>query len=356
MNVNRVMADQRQRRDFSCAGNGARTLRRLGAGFAMSLAALLPTCEAAAQKLVAAYGQPNIYNAVVWIAQEKGFFKANKLSVEVIQLGNSRGPEALAAGNIQFLMTPATTPILSRLAGTDCVLVGILVNKMPYDIVVNPRRIATIAEIKGKTCALFGLGDLTGVAANEGLRAYGIDLRKETTLRHGFRADTDRLGALVNGNADFSVLHMDFRRQYEQAGMKKLIPLAEENKTDFILSGIYTTRRLAHANPEKVLGFLRAMSEATHFLLTHKDEALDIAAKYSGRRRAEIEESYRLHLPIISKVPWVTPEAVSNSLRALAIVNPKTGEADAKQFFNASFVAKLQRDGLFDALWGADNY
>ena len=329
---------------------------RFAVAFAFMLALLMPLREAAAQKLVAAYNQPNIYTAVIWIAQEKGFFKANKLPIEVIQLASPRGADALASGNIQFLLNPATTPTMSRLAGGDCLLIGILVNKMPYDIVVNPNRITTIAELKGKTGAVSGLTEFTSIAINEGLRAYGLDMRKDTILRDGFRTDTDRLGALMNGNADFSIIHMDFRRQYEQVGMKKLIPLAEEPKSNFILSGIYTTRALAQKNPDKVLAFLRAMSEATHFLLTHKEEAIDIATKYSGRPRAEVEESYRVHLPIISKVPTVTMEMMDGTLRALALANPKTAEADTKHFFDASFVTKLQRDGLFDELWGADNY
>ena len=64
-------------------------------------------------------------NTPIWVADQKGFFKKNGLSAEVIAISASTIViQALLTGEVDFIIAPSATLVTSRLAGADTVMVS----------------------------------------------------------------------------------------------------------------------------------------------------------------------------------------------------------------------------------------
>jgi len=95
-------------------------------------------------------GVPSIGRFVPYIAQGAGLFERESLSVEVINQRN----EEKAVPDIVAGQTPIGTPnapslIFSALDGSDIVIVGGLLNRPAFYLVVDPK-ITTVADLRGK--------------------------------------------------------------------------------------------------------------------------------------------------------------------------------------------------------------
>ena len=95
-----------------------------------------------------------------------------------------------------------------------------------------------------------------------------------------------------------------------------------------------------------VLKFLRAYVEALHRVLTDRETALRILAKYTRTEDTEILAStYRHYRSRYLEKIYVDLEGVKNLLR---FELKDAGEAAPARFVDNSFVAELEREGMFE--------
>jgi len=317
-----------------------------GGAFAAALAS--PAIAQAPTRIIAAYGQTTLYNAPIWIAQERGLFRKYGLECELVQLTGARITQGLVAGSVQFISSSASSAFLANLGGGETLLVGSMLNKAPWDFVVTPR-INAVGEVRGKTGALALRGDFTEVAMRLALAANGLDFSRDVNLVQGFGTDAERIAVLVSGSADFTVVNHDFRPQYERAGLRRLFSMMDL-RAEFVMSGIFTTRSFARRSPDAVTGYLKAMGEALHVMATDADVTVAVTARVSQRPAAEIAPTYAFYVGHMERVPTVSEALVRSSLRALEGANPRAATADPATFYDASFMQRLQSEGFFDRL------
>lgn len=315
---------------------------------AFACAALGALAPATAQtKVVAAYGSTSILNAPIWIAKERGFFKKHGLDVELVRLTGTRITAGLVSNSVQFISSSASSPFLAGIAGGDLVFVGSLLNKVPYDFVINPKKMSSFADIKGKTGAVLLRGDLTDVGLRKILAANGVNAGRDVAIVQGVGTDPERISAMQGGSIDFTVVQADFRSVYESLGFKRLTNTADMREMDFIMSGIFTNRAYATANPAVVSAYVRAMGEALQVFQNERDSTVAIVAKYTERPVAEVSAGYTFYKNIMQPKPLVTEDIVRKSLDLLVETNPGARAADPKKFYIASFADRLEAEGAF---------
>lgn len=314
-------------------------------GLTLGLAALAPAM--AQTKVVAAYGSNSVLNAPIWIAKERGLFKKYGLDVELVRLTGSRITAGLVSNSVQFISSSASSPFLATIAGGDLVFVGSLLNKVPYDFIINPKKLKGFADIKGKRGAVLLRGDLTDVGLRKILSANGVNAARDVALVQGVGTDPERISAMQGGSVDFTVVQADFRAVYEQLGFTRLTNTADMREMDFIMSGIFTSKKYADANPAAVAAYVRAMGEALQVFQNDRDGTVAIVAKYTERPAAEVAAGYPFYRTIMQSKPLVGEDIVRKSLELLVETNPAAKTADPKKFYIASFADKLDAEGAF---------
>jgi len=83
-----------------------------------------------------------------YIAVQKGYFKAEGLDVEIIQMNPRLGATAVVNGDVAFA-TPFTSTFRGVLQGFPMKLVFIHLKKGPYYVMVRPE-IKDVQQLKGK--------------------------------------------------------------------------------------------------------------------------------------------------------------------------------------------------------------
>jgi len=305
------------------------------------------TISHAQTKVVAAYGSTSILNAPIWIAKERGFFKKNGLDVDLVRLTGTRITAGLVSNSVQFISSSASSPFLAGVAGGDIVFVGSLLNKVPYDFVVNPKKIKSFADVKGKTGAVLLRGDLTDIGLRRIIASQGLDPMRDVAIVQGVGTDPERISALQAGSVDFTVVQADFRTVYEQLGFTRLTNTADMGEMAFIMSGVFTSRKYADSNPAVVAAYVKSMGEALQVFQDDRESTIDIVVKYTSRPVAEVAGGYAFYRGIMQTKPLVSEDIVKRSLAMLVETNPAARTADPRKFYISTFADRLDSEGAF---------
>jgi ABC-type nitrate/sulfonate/bicarbonate transport system substrate-binding protein len=115
------------------------SIRVAVAAFVLFAGASLPVT---AQPLTAfRVGISDAVNTVlpVWMAQEGGFYAANGLQVEIVNMGGgSRGAKALQAGTIDLMRVGMSSVVQANRAGGDLRLIASMSNVIRFVLAVAP--------------------------------------------------------------------------------------------------------------------------------------------------------------------------------------------------------------------------
>ena len=164
---------------------------------ALALALTLPwlTSPASAQELVPfRVGISDAVNTVlpVWMAQEGGFYAANGLKVEIVNMGGgSRGAKALQAGTIDLMRVGMSSVVQANRAGGDLRLIASMSNVIRFVIVTAPG-VKTAADLKGGVIGVSSFGsesDSTVTLALERLNLTRADVHGIVSFYRDFRRE-----------------------------------------------------------------------------------------------------------------------------------------------------------------------
>src|SRR5581483_10889695 len=100
--------------------------------------------------LVVAYGQPSMQNSILWIAQDMGLFKKYGVDSQITQVTGPAITQGLIAGSLELIFSSPVSPMIARTEGGDTVMFGSNINRITTDLVVNPKKIQSPADLKGK--------------------------------------------------------------------------------------------------------------------------------------------------------------------------------------------------------------
>lgn len=303
-------------------------------------------------KLRVAFGSATLLNLPIWAAFEKGFFKKYGLDVELTQIQGSTITQALIGHSVDLIGSIASSTSLANLEGGDTLLVGSNLNVVHNEIVVNPKTVQKPEDLKGKTAAIAKGGDFSETAVVIALTSLGMS-RGDVKYARGYAGDPDKLGAMINGIADFASFDFGSRAQYQAAGMKLLFSLLDV-KSHFIMAGVYTSRAFANSNGPTLENYLKAMTESLYFFQHDKDGTLQVASKYMKEDPADIAPGYDLFKPHMNKIPEFTADYVKESLSALESANPKAATANPPDFFSTTYLDSLRKSGFFNQIWGSE--
>jgi NitT/TauT family transport system substrate-binding protein len=289
-------------------------------------------------------------SAPYWIAKDTGLFKKYGLDVELVFInGSTRGIQSLVAGDIEFAGAVGTSAINGKLAGGDFEIVDSLVNTLPYYIIGNPK-IKSPEDLKGRTLATHIPGTSADFAVRLALRKFGIDYKDIQAVMVG--GAPARVAAVINGQTDFTMVTEPGKIQGEKAGMKLIIDMARL-KIPFQFTCTVAAGKLIREQPKVVESMAKAVAEAVHFFKNHKQETIQIMAKYTrGAKPSVLEGSWVAYKELLQEDTQPTLDGLNDTLAVQASWDPKAAKAKAEDFVDLRFVNNLKRSGFIDKLYG----
>ena len=290
------------------------------------------------------------YHTPLWVAKEKGFLAAQGLAVELIFFG--AGPsamQALVAGDLDIVVTSAPNVVNPRLGGADTVMILSVIPNL-IDHIISAPSITSPEQLKGKIGSVNRLGSISDLGLKLSLKNLGIDPEKDVRIVP-VGGNPERLAAISKGISQFTIMNEPFIKEAERLGFRDLVNMATL-KIPLHINGLLTRDAIIKAKRPMVARFVRAVTEAIHFIKNEKEPTKAIIGKYTRLTDPEgLERTYRNFTAVLLDVPYPDPAGIKTVLDDMAPKNPKAAAADPRTFVDQSFVQEMESSGFIRQLF-----
>jgi NitT/TauT family transport system substrate-binding protein len=307
----------------------------------------------AKEKLRVALGAIAVNTSVIPVGHQNGLFAKHGVDLEPIYMGGGMNSLAAVTSNsVQFLSAGSTATISARLGGIDIVMLTVQSSKLDYTVFAAPE-IKTPQDLKGKIVT----GTRPGAAADSALRLYlrraGLEPDKDVIFISVGDSQQGRLNALHRGSVMATVLAPPYSGMAKQLGLREL---ADLRKADIEYAGTSIAGMGAYikGHPQLVENFLKGYIESLHFFRTQKEKSIAGVMKFLKMNdRARAEEGYDYYVDMMPVMPYPSPQGVRAVLQFLASKQPKAAAASPEEFYDTSFLRKIEDSGFTKSLVSA---
>jgi ABC-type nitrate/sulfonate/bicarbonate transport system substrate-binding protein len=217
------------------------------------------------------------------VARGLGYFAQEGLEVRPVTLASS-GPIMMAllmSGQAQLVIAGGVAILRGIARGAPVVIVGGHLSRMGYAL-IGAKGLKSVNDLKGKIIGITGIGGLGEFVVVESLRRNGLAKDRDYMLLNIEGGTAARMAALRAGKVHAVPLTPGQRVQAEKEGLPVLLD-TRDSLAEFPSTVVSSTREFTASNPDKVAGFLRALSRGMEFIRNNKDKAIAIG-KAQGMR------------------------------------------------------------------------
>jgi ABC-type nitrate/sulfonate/bicarbonate transport system substrate-binding protein len=194
------------------------------------------------------------------VARGLGYFAQEGLEVRPVTLASS-GPIMMAllmSGQAQLVIAGGVAILRGIARGAPVVIVGGHLSRMGYAL-IGAKGLKSVNDLKGKIIGITGIGGLGEFAVVESLRRNGLAKDRDYMLLNIEGGAAARMAALRAGKVHAVPLTPGQRVQAEKEGLPVLLD-TRDSLAEFPSTVVSSTREFTASNPDKVAGFLRALS------------------------------------------------------------------------------------------------
>jgi ABC-type nitrate/sulfonate/bicarbonate transport system substrate-binding protein len=208
------------------------------------------------------------------VAQERGYFHQEGLSVELVLMPAALTVKALLSGDLGYATTVGSA-VVAAVHGIETRVVMCFVDQPLFDL-VGIAALASIADLKGRLVGISSRGGLIDVATRRMLQQSGVDPAQVTLLTVGGQSTmlaalkTARISAGLLGPPQNFLAYRDGLRNLGFAGGFIRIPS----------TGVVTMRERLERHPDQVKRMLRALGRARAFAREQKPAVLLILKRF----------------------------------------------------------------------------
>jgi ABC-type nitrate/sulfonate/bicarbonate transport system substrate-binding protein len=281
----------------------------------------------------------------LWAAQDVGFFARHGLASELVFIATSaQGMPALLAGDLAIFSGSPETAAQAAVRGVDLVLIA---SNEPtqYKLIVQPG-IRSVAELKGKKIGIDRVGGSSYYATRRMLEKLGLK-PEEVEFMQVAGGGVQRAAAFRSGVLSAVVTTVE---RLERAKIPyHVLADAIGMGVRIIGSSVITTRSFRDRNRNIVQGFVRALTEASHWTKNPKNRD-GVLKVFSRNLRTDdlsvLDLNYRLYVDPLPLFPYTNVEDLRSNLSDLAESNPKLRELNLSELVDNSFVQRVEAEGV----------
>jgi ABC-type nitrate/sulfonate/bicarbonate transport system substrate-binding protein len=313
---------------------------------------LLPQIAAAqrGEKVRVALGAISVNTSVIPVGHQYGIFAKYGIDLEPIYMGGGMNSLAAVTSNsVQFLSAGSTATISAHLGGIDITMLTVQSNKLDYTVFAAPE-IKSPQDLKGKIVT----GTRPGASADSALRLYlrraGLEPDKDVIFISVGESQQGRLNALHSGSVAATVLAPPYSGMARTLGFRELADLRKSD-IEYAGSSIAGMGSYIKSHPQLVENFLKGYIESLQFFRTQKEKTLAGIMKFLKMNdRSRADEGYEYYVDMMPQMPYATPQGVRAVLQFLAPKQPKATTASPEEFYDMSFLKKIEASGFLKQL------
>lgn len=227
------------------------------------------------------WARANSGNILVTIAKQQGYF--DEVGIEVIEdpvESSAAALTALQTEQVDVTSNQGTNNPLQFIAeGSDFTIVGGYMLKGMYVIGKKDTEYKDVTSLKGSKFAYAGVHPVVGMA----LLDAGIDPMDETQIEWlSYSTNSDRLAAVVAGEADYAVLSGDQLFAVGNNDQIEIKAWLDDLVPNYGCCRMNMNTTFVKENPITVKLLLKALIRAEQWYLANKEECVSILAKEIG--------------------------------------------------------------------------
>ncbi|MGE5581911.1 MAG: ABC transporter substrate-binding protein, partial [Bacillota bacterium] len=276
---------------------------------------------------------PNVQFAPWYVAQEKGFFKAEGLAVNFDYRMDIDALPLVASGQVDFAIAGGDQVITARSKGIPVVYLASLYAKFPPAIISLAKSgIKTPLDLKGKKVGL-PLYGTSLLAAKAILNKAGVPESQVELVDVGYT----QIPSLTSGRVDAVVVFANNEPLNLKAQGMEINEIDAWDYFPLVGHGLITGEKTVSASPKVVQGMVKATIEGMKYALDHPDEAYAICRKYLPDL-AKDQEGLQKEILKASMELWQNDYT---KLHGLGETNPEFWKESQLFMVKAGLIAKI---------------
>jgi len=274
----------------------------------------------------------------MYIAQKRGFYAAEGLSVELILMAGLTSTRALIGNSVEF--GSASNPT-AAVQGAKLKILMVFNDKPPGDFMAQPG-IKTVAELRGRRVGGSTVGSLDYGWLREVLPKFGLQLEKDVNFVP-VGSTSSRYTALRAGSIDAASLSPPSSLLAQSAGYPTLFRFADHLE-DIQASIVASDDRLTR-QADLVRRFMRATVKGQRLYLANRQAGITAIMEFTRQKDYELSaQVYDDHMKTIAR-----DGTISEKLQRIVIERSKrftgvTREVRPEEIFDFSFLQRAQAD------------
>ncbi|MEV0378900.1 ABC transporter substrate-binding protein [Nonomuraea sp. NPDC050643] len=221
--------------------------------------------------------------AALYIANAKGFFKEEGLTVEPVTItGGAAALPQIQSGALDISQTNYVSAFLALSQGKQVKIVADMYQAAPntFNIMVpKDSPITKVADLKGKTVLVNNLRNIATLAVTAQLKAAGLT---ETDVKFAEKPFPEMGNAINSGQADAGWITEPFITANQNAlGFRTVADTMTGPTADLSIAGWMATDEWAKKNPKTLAAFQRAISKAQQLASGDRKEIEAILPTYT---------------------------------------------------------------------------
>ncbi|WP_181019735.1 ABC transporter substrate-binding protein [Nonomuraea typhae] len=228
--------------------------------------------------------------AALYIAQAKGLFKAEGLTVEPVTIqGGAAALPQVKSGALDISHTNYVSTFLAASRGEKIKVVGDLYGAAPGTfnlMVTKDSPLKSAADLRGKTILVNGLNSVGALAIAATLKGVGVNATEVKFVEKPF---PDMANALAAGQADAGWLTEPFITT-TQPGLRVLADTMTGPTASLPIAAWMTTDEWVKENPRTLAAFQRAIGKAQQMAAGDRKEVEAVVPTYSKIDKAAVSK------------------------------------------------------------------
>ncbi len=218
---------------------------------------------------------PNTNHTGIYVAQQKGWYRAQGLDLNILPYSSSIAPETLVAtGKADFAISFTESVTAARASGQDLVSVAAVIQHNTSALVtLKSSGLDTVAKLAGKRYAGFGAPYEQPIIQ----QVLSCGAAPSTNFQN-VTTDLDPIAALKSGQFDFAWVYEGWEGiEAQRQGLAlNVFPLLDYCIPDYYSPVIITSQQFIQQHPDTIKRFLAATSQGYTYAAQHSKEAADL--------------------------------------------------------------------------------
>jgi NitT/TauT family transport system substrate-binding protein len=259
------------------------------------------------EEVIVSYAGPTVTFLPAEVARQRGFLREQNLDIKLLLTRSEVDRAALISGSVDYTLR-AGSSFVSAARGLPVRIVLLGTMRPFWGLVVRPE-VKSVVELKGKSVGVPGLLGSQQVSAKFIFKHYGLDPDKDVVYRV---VDTgSRIGAVLSGSIDSSMMDYGEAFRAKKAGLKMLVNAAELH--GLLAGGLAVNTKKLKEQPDQVRRMLKAMTQALRYMQDNPEGTQQVMMSWLKLDREMAADIYQLARNNYTKNGMVE-ESMLNSL------------------------------------------